>query len=57
MLAWSHADGRFTGIPGSQKSNEQKNMLFRGFFGDEILPRYIGIIINHEIRIPIQQLV
>ena len=27
--------------------------LFRGFVGDEILPSYVGIIINHEIRIPI----
>ena len=26
-----------------------------GLIGDEILPRYIGIIINHEIRIPIKQ--
>ena len=26
-----------------------------GYIGDEILPSYIGIIINHEIRIPINQ--
>ena len=25
------------------------------FFGDEILPSYVMIIINHEIRIPIEQ--
>ena len=26
-----------------------------GFIGDEQLPSYLGIIINHEIRIPINQ--
>ena len=26
-----------------------------GCIGDEILPKYIGIIVNHEIRIPIKQ--
>ena len=29
--------------------------LFRGFVGDEILPSDVGIIIKHEIRIPITQ--
>ena len=28
-------------------SNETKPRLFRVFFGDEILPRYEGIIVNH----------
>ncbi len=26
-----------------------------GYIGDELLPSYIGIIINHDIRIPINQ--
>ena len=30
-------------------------VLFRVFVGDEMLPTYVGIIINHEIRIPINQ--
>ena len=25
-----------------------------GYIGDDILPSYIGIVINHEIRIPIE---
>ena len=29
--------------------------MWRGFVGDEILPSYVGILINHEIRIPIKQ--
>ena len=38
-------------------SNEKKGpeTLFRAFFGDEILPSHVGIMINHEIRIPIKQ--
>ena len=34
-----------------QLSNE-KNLGWSGFIGDEKLPSYIGIIINHDIRIP-----
>ena len=30
-------------------------VVFRIFVGDEILPSYAGIIINHEIRLPIKQ--
>ena len=30
--------------------------LFGGFAGDELLTSYVGIIIKHEIRIPIKQL-
>ena len=33
----------------------QGRWLFRGFVGDEILPSDVGIIIIHEIRIPITQ--
>ena len=37
-------------------SNEKKTWLFKVFFGDEILPSFIGdSIISHEIRIPINQ--
>ncbi len=35
-------------------SNEKNTGRF-GYIGDEILPSYIGIIVNHEIRIPIKQ--
>ena len=35
-------------------SNE-RNPGWLGYIGDEILPSYIGIIISHEIRIPINQ--
>ncbi len=28
---------------------------WRGFVGDEILPSYVGILVNHEIRIHIKQ--
>ena len=32
----------------TQVNNEKKGpWLFRGFVGDEILPSYIGILINH----------
>ena len=37
-------------------SNEENTGQF-GYIGDEILPSYIGIIVNHEIRIPIKQLI
>ena len=30
-------------------------MLFRFFLGDDILPSSVGIILNHDIRIPIKQ--
>ena len=30
----------------------KKNLGWLGYIGDEILPSYIGIIMNHEIRIP-----
>ena len=39
---------------GINLSNE-KNTGCLACIGDEILPNYIGIIINHEIRIPINQ--
>ena len=34
----------------TEMSNEKKGLpwLFRVFFGDEILPSYMGIIINHS---------
>ena len=35
--------------------DETKSWLFRGFVGDEILPSYVGSIINHEVRISIKQ--
>ena len=38
MLAWSHADGRFTGVPGSQKSNEQKTGCLGDFSGMKSYP-------------------
>ena len=43
--------------PTKQKhvSNEKRAPGCLGYIGDEILPSYIGIIINHEIRIPINQ--
>ena len=36
-------------------SNEKRAPGWLGFIGDEILSSYIGIIINHEIRIPRNQ--
>ena len=33
-------------------SNEKNDFLFIGYMGDEILPRYVGIVVNHDIRIP-----
>ena len=30
----------------------KKNPGWLGYIGDEILPRYIVIIMNHDIRIP-----
>ena len=34
----------------------KKNLRFRGIYiGDEILPSYVGMIVNHEIRILIKQ--
>ena len=38
-----------------QLSNEKRAPGWLGYIGDKKLPRYIGIIINHEIRIPINQ--
>ena len=32
-------------------SNEKKTGWL-GYIGDEILPNYMGILINHDIRIP-----
>ncbi len=37
-----------------QLSNE-KDPGYLLYIGDEILPNYMGIIIDHEIRIPINQ--
>ena len=34
-------------------SHEKRAPGWLGYIGDEILPSYIGIIIHHEIRIPI----
>ena len=31
------------------------NTIPGGCLGDEILPSYVGIIINHELKIPINQ--
>ena len=28
-------------------SEQWKTCLFRGFFGDDILPSYVGVVINH----------
>ena len=37
----------------AKKLSHEKNHGWLAYIGDEILPSYIGIIINHEIRIPI----
>ena len=42
-------------LDGSQMSSEKKKPGWLDYIGDEIPPRYIGIIINHEIRIPVNQ--
>ena len=44
------------GDQGGQVSNEKSGYpgCFPGFVGDDILPSYVGIIINHESRIPIK---
>ena len=36
-------------------SNEKRAPGCLGYIGDDILPSYVGIIVNNEIRIPIQQ--
>ena len=36
-------------------SNKKGTPGCLGYLRDEILPSYIGVIINHEIRIPINQ--
>ena len=41
-------------VPENQLSNEKMAPCCLGY-GDEILPSYMGIILNHEIRIPINQ--
>ena len=38
-----------------QSSNEKKKPRCLGYTEDEILPIYVGIISNNEIRIPIKQ--
>ena len=38
-----------------QVSNEKRAPGCLGYVGDEILPSYIGILISHDIRIPINQ--
>ena len=46
--------GGFTKRSYSSGFNE-KNPGCLGYIGDEILPSYIGILINHELRVPINQ--
>ena len=39
-------------LPLESQMSHEKNPGWMGYIGDDILPSYIGIIINHEIRIP-----
>ena len=50
----NHLDrvGWFVGFIWAMK---KKHGFFLGYTGDDKLPSYMGIIINHEIRIPIKQ--
>ena len=45
-----HPDGQVgtsTFLPNDLSNSKKGPWLFRGFVGDEILPSYVGIIINH----------
>ena len=48
---WQFADLRIWVFPNSP-FNHEKNPGWLGYIGDDILPSYMGISINHEIRIP-----